>query len=81
MKRNSIAIVGAAETTELGKLPGVGQTQLHADAALNALAYALLADRLRRWVGQPRVVSGLTRAGGATLIGMGIATAVLRRPA
>lgn len=38
MKRNSIAIVGAAETTELGKLPGVGQTQLHADAALNALA-------------------------------------------
>lgn len=50
-------------------------------AALNALAYALLADRLRSWVGQPRVVSGLTRAGGATLIGMGIATAVLRRPA
>jgi len=33
-----IAIVGAAETTEMGKLPGISQLQLHADAALNALA-------------------------------------------
>lgn len=49
-------------------------------AALNALAYALLADRLRLWIGRPRVVAGLTRAGGAALIGMGLATAVLRRP-
>ncbi|MBV7394081.1 thiolase C-terminal domain-containing protein [Mameliella sediminis] len=38
MTPNSTAIVGAAESTEMGKLPHVGQTQLHADAALNALA-------------------------------------------
>ena len=37
MKPGSIAIVGAAETTELGKIPGMSQTQLHADAALNAI--------------------------------------------
>ena len=49
-------------------------------AAVNALAYALLADRLRQWIGRPRVVAGLTRGGGAALIGMGLATAVLRRP-
>ncbi|MFC6688145.1 LysE family translocator [Jhaorihella thermophila] len=48
--------------------------------ALNALAYALAADRLRRWIGRPRVVRGMTQAGGLTLIGMGLATAVLRRP-
>jgi threonine/homoserine/homoserine lactone efflux protein len=50
-------------------------------AALNALAYALLADRLRTWVGRPRVITGMTRTGGLTLMGMGIATAFLRRPA
>ncbi len=50
-------------------------------AALNALAYALLADRLRGWIGRPRVITGLTRTGGLTLMGMGVATAVLRRPA
>ncbi|MFV0514523.1 MAG: LysE family translocator [Jhaorihella sp.] len=49
--------------------------------ALNALAYALLADRLRVWVGRPRVIAGLTRAGGLALVGMGVATAILRRPA
>ena len=37
MTPNSVAIVGAAETTELGKLPGMGQIMLHADAALNAM--------------------------------------------
>ena len=37
MKANSIAIVGAAETTELGKIPGMSQIQLHADAALNTI--------------------------------------------
>ena len=37
MESGSIAIVGAAETTELGKIPHVSQIQLHADAALNAL--------------------------------------------
>ncbi|MCS7296262.1 MAG: acetyl-CoA acetyltransferase [Dehalococcoidia bacterium] len=38
MKRKSVAIVGAAETTELGVIPHMSQIQLHADAALNALA-------------------------------------------
>jgi len=50
-------------------------------ATLNALAYALLADRLRRTIGKPRVITGLTRTGGLALVGMGVATAVLRRPA
>jgi len=48
-------------------------------AALNALAYALLADRLRRIIGKPSVLAWITRAGGATLIGMGLLTATLRR--
>lgn len=34
---NKVAIVGAAETTQMGKVPGVSQLQHHADAALNAL--------------------------------------------
>ncbi|MGD9861896.1 MAG: thiolase [Pseudodonghicola sp.] len=38
MSRAEIAIVGAAETTEMGKIPHLSQTGLHADAALNALA-------------------------------------------
>jgi acetyl-CoA acetyltransferase len=38
-----VAIVGAAETTELGVIPGMSQIQLHADAALNTLADAGLA--------------------------------------
>ncbi len=37
---SSVAIVGAAETTELGVVPTMSQIQLHADAALNALADA-----------------------------------------
>ena len=37
---SGVAIVGAAETTELGKIPHVSQLQLHADAALNTLADA-----------------------------------------
>jgi threonine/homoserine/homoserine lactone efflux protein len=48
-------------------------------AALNALAYALAADRLRRIVAKPSVLTWITRAGGATLIGMGVLTATLRR--
>ncbi|WP_323770919.1 LysE family translocator [Antarctobacter sp.] len=48
-------------------------------AAFNALAYALAADRLRRMISRPSVLTGLTRAGGATLIGMGLLTASLRR--
>ena len=38
MRRNQVAVVGAAETTKLGVIPDVSQIQLHADAALNALA-------------------------------------------
>ncbi len=48
-------------------------------AALNALAYALAADRLRSTIARPSVIAWLTRAGGATLIGMGLLTATLRR--
>ncbi len=50
-------------------------------AALNALAYALLADQLRARLTRPGLVAWLTRAGGMTLIGMGIVTAGLRRAA
>ena len=35
-----VAIVGAAETTELGRIPHMSQLQLHADAAFNTLADA-----------------------------------------
>ena len=37
MKPKTVAVVGAAETTELGVIPGLSQIQLHADAALNAM--------------------------------------------
>ena len=50
-------------------------------AGLNTLAYALLADRLRLAIGRPAVLAWLTRLGGGALVGMGIVTAVLRRPA
>jgi acetyl-CoA acetyltransferase len=49
-----VAIVGAAETTELGKIPELSQIGLHADAALNALADAGLA---------PQQIDGLATAG------------------
>ena len=48
-------------------------------AALNAMAYALLADRLRRVIGRPRIITWITRTGGGALILMGILTASLRR--
>lgn len=50
-------------------------------AALNALVYAALADRLRRMIGRPRVITALTRGGGVALIAMGVMTAGLRRAA
>ncbi len=37
MSKQGVVIVGAAETTELGKIPQMSQLQLHADAALNTL--------------------------------------------
>ncbi len=49
-------------------------------AWLNALAYALMADRLRMMIGRAGVLNAMTKFGGLTLIGMGVATAVLRRP-
>lgn len=50
-------------------------------AALNALAYALLADQMRARIGSLTVLRGLNRAGGIALIAMGIMTASLRRAA
>ena len=39
MKQKSVAVVGGfAETTEMGRIPDMSAIQLHADAALNALA-------------------------------------------
>ena len=40
MKSGSVAVVGAAESTEMGKLPHISNIMLHADAALNAMADA-----------------------------------------
>ena len=54
MKQKSIAVVGAAETTELGVIPGLSQIQLHADAALNALRDAGL---------KPADIDGVATAG------------------
>ncbi len=50
-------------------------------ATINALAYALLADHLRSRIARPGVIAWMTRAGGGTLIGMGLLTAGLRRAA
>ncbi|MCV2893025.1 LysE family translocator [Lentibacter sp. XHP0401] len=48
-------------------------------ATFNALAYALLADRLRSLISQPKALVWMTRAGGATLVAMGLFTATLKR--
>jgi threonine/homoserine/homoserine lactone efflux protein len=48
-------------------------------ATLNALAYALLADRLRARIRRPGVLAWMRRAGGGALVGMGVVTAGLRR--
>ncbi len=48
-------------------------------AALNALAYALLADSLRQRIARPAVMAALTRLGGGALVAMGVATATIRR--
>jgi acetyl-CoA acetyltransferase len=55
--RCAVAIVGAAETTELGVIPDTSQIQLHADAALNALADAGLG---------PKDIDGVATAGEST---------------
>lgn len=48
-------------------------------AAINALAYALLADKLRQKIAHPSVVPFLTRMGGGFLVSMGVTTALIRR--
>ncbi|MEX5729222.1 threonine/homoserine/homoserine lactone efflux protein [Rhodovulum iodosum] len=48
-------------------------------AALNALAYALLADRLRARIRRPAVLRWMNRAGGGALMGMGALTAGMAR--
>ncbi|WP_413220838.1 LysE family translocator [Tritonibacter mobilis] len=50
-------------------------------AALNALAYALLGDKLRQRIRHPAVMPMLTRLGGGVLVAMGVATAAIRRSA
>ena len=45
MSLPGVAIVGAAETTQLGRIEDMSQLQLHADGALNALADAGLTAR------------------------------------
>jgi threonine/homoserine/homoserine lactone efflux protein len=46
---------------------------------LNALLYALLADRMRAAIHRPSVLRWVTRLGGTALVGMGVLTATLRR--
>ena len=47
-------------------------------AAINAAAYAIVGDQLRRRMTKPSVLRWLNRAGASCLIGMGAATAALR---
>lgn len=48
-------------------------------AAINALAYALLADKLRTKIAKPSVLAWFSRLGGSALVAMGIATAAFKR--
>ncbi|MBL8381716.1 MAG: thiolase [Burkholderiales bacterium] len=61
MKPGAVAIVGAAETTELGVVPGMAEIQLHADAALNAMRDAGLKpsdiDGVATAVTQPQAIA------------------------
>ncbi|HXQ12849.1 MAG TPA: thiolase domain-containing protein [Caulobacteraceae bacterium] len=54
MKQKTVAVVGAAETTEMGRIPDVSAIQLHADAALNTLKDAGL---------KPSDIDGVATAG------------------
>lgn len=54
MKQKSVAVVGAAETTQMGTIPDMSQIGLHADAALNAMADAGL---------KPSDIDGIATAG------------------
>ena len=48
-------------------------------AAINALAYALLADKLRSKIARPSVLAWFSRLGGSALITMGVVTAAFKR--
>lgn len=48
-------------------------------ATLNALAYALAADKLRTRIRKPGVLTWMNRAGATCLVGMGAATAAIGR--
>ena len=48
-------------------------------AGINALVFALAANAMRSRITRPSVQMWLTRVGGATLVGMGLLTATLRR--
>jgi acetyl-CoA acetyltransferase len=54
MKPGTVAVVGAAESTDLGVLPSISQIQIHADAALNALKDCGL---------KPQDIDGIATAG------------------
>lgn len=47
--------------------------------AINALAYALLADQLRVRIRRPSVLTAINRVGGMALITMGAVTAMMKR--
>ncbi len=76
-----IAFVPQFITTETALLPqfSILIATFVGLAAFNALAYALLADKLREKIAKPAVLAQLTRFGGGALIAMGIATATFRR--
>ena len=48
-------------------------------AGINALIFALAANAMRQQITRPNLLQWITRAGGVSLIGMGILTATLRR--
>lgn len=48
-------------------------------AGVNALVFALAANSVRRWLGGETAQRWLARGGGVTLMGMGVATAALKR--
>jgi acetyl-CoA acetyltransferase len=54
MRQKSVAVVGAAETTKMGRIPDQSVIGLHADAALNALADCGL---------RPQDIDGVATAG------------------
>ena len=88
----TVAVVGASETTELGRIPHLSQTQLHADGAFNALADAGLSVKdidgiatagaspvdLTHYLGlEPRWIDGTSVGGCSFLIHVRHAVAAL----